>query len=154
MFNRLPLFLSIFLLCVLSFSARAEGSSTEDEVKKAASTFFRAINDSNIKMVLDAYHRDSAYLSKNHPAAHGIDEIKKAYQELFGRVRLNVDHVVQHVFVDTSIAIIESNARGTVTILETMKTAPVDVKQLFVFRKVENQWKIDRYMFNDNSEDR
>ena len=154
MLNRSPVFLATLLLLAFSFGARAEDASAEDEVKKVASTLFRAINEGNMEMVIGTYHRDSVYLSKNHPAARGIEEIKKAYQDTFGRVKFKVDHVVQQVFADTSIAILESNARGTITIQETMKTVPVDVKELFVFRKIENRWKIDRYMFNDNAQGR
>lgn len=36
---------------------------------------------------------------------------------------------IQYVFVDASIAILESKANGTVTRLEAMKPAPVDVKE-------------------------
>ncbi|MBI3560500.1 MAG: nuclear transport factor 2 family protein [Gammaproteobacteria bacterium] len=155
MLNRSPVFILAFLLLlVVSSSARAQDSSAEDEVKKVAGTLFRAINEGNIDMVIGTYHRDSVYLSKNHPAARGIEEIKKAYQDTFGRVKFKVEHVFQQVFTDSSIAVIESSANGTITLQETQKTVPVDVKELFVFRKINNQWKIDRYMFNDNTQAR
>jgi uncharacterized protein (TIGR02246 family) len=143
--------LSILLLSASQTSALAEGPRASSAVKRTAGAFFRALNESNIDTILELYHPDGVYLPKNAPAMRGVGEIKKAYQALFGRVKFNVDHVYQDVSVHGNIAIVESRANGTVTIRETKQTAPVDVKELFVFRKVDNKWKIDRYMFNDNT---
>lgn len=46
------------------------------------------------------------------------------------------------------MAIVESKANGTLTLLETNTLLPANDNELFVLRKIEGAWKIDRYMFN------
>ena len=123
-----------------------------DEVRDILGRFFHALRDGDEAAILAFYHRGSAYLPKNHPAARGLHDIARAYHELFGRVRLNVEHVIHNVDVMGDLAIVDADATGTATVLAVNATVPVDVKQLFVMRKVEGRWKIDRYMFNDNAE--
>lgn len=142
----LGLMLGLFPL----FSALAEDSRANNEAKKVIESYFKALNEGDVETILRLYHRDSVFLPKNGPAVRGIDDITKAYRALFATATLNTTHVYHHVSVHGDVAIVESQANGTLTILDTKTVVPADDKELFVLRQIKNQWKIDRYMFNDS----
>lgn len=142
--------LSIFLLSAPQLSAATENSRGNIEAKKVVEDYFKALNESKLATIVGLYHKDSVFLPKNAPAVRGIDEITKAYRNLFENIKLNTEHVYHHVSVHGDVAIVESQANGTLTILEGKKVLPANDKELFVLRKINNKWKIDRYMFNDS----
>lgn len=143
--------LGLMLGLLPQFSALAEDSRANNEAKKVVESYFKALNDGDIETILRLYHRDSVFLPKNAPAVRGIDDITKAYRALFAAVTLNTTHVYHHVSVHGDVAIVESQANGTLTILDTKTAVPANDKELFVLRQIKNQWKIDRYMFNDSN---
>lgn len=142
--------LGIFLLCSAQVSSSTQDSRESIEAKRVVEDYFKALNESKVEIIVGLYHKDSVFLPKNAPAVRGIDEITKAYQSLFEKIKLNTEHVYHHVSVHGDIAIVESQANGTLTILEAKKVVSANDKELFVLRKINNKWKIDRYMFNDS----
>lgn len=144
--------MSIILLSMHQFgvSASTENLKENLEAQKVVEDYFKALNESQLAIIVGLYHKDSVFLPNNASAVRGIDEITKAYRTLFEKVRLNTDYVYYHVSVHGDIAIVESQANGTLTILESKKAVPANDKELFVLRKINNKWKIDRYMFNDS----
>ena len=142
--------LGIFLLSTPQLSMAIGDSKESIEAKKVVEDYFNALNESKLDIIVGLYHKDSVFLPKNAPAVRGIDEITKAYRNLFEKIKLNTEHVYHHVSVHGDVAIVESQANGTLTILEGKKVLPANDKELFVLRKINNKWKIDRYMFNDS----
>lgn len=142
--------LTLFLLSASYLSAATEDAKISIEAKKVVEDYFKALNEGKLDTIVGLYHKDSVFLPKNAPAVRGIDEITKAYRTLFEKIKLNTEHVYHHVSVHGDIAIVESQANGTLTLLEGKKVLPANDKELFVLRKINNKWKIDRYMFNDS----
>lgn len=132
--------------------ARAASDSAADSIqaKRVVEEYFAALNASRLEAVVSLYHGDSVFLPKNAPAARGIAEIAQAYRTLFDAAKLDTDHVYRHVAVYGEVAIVESQGHGTLTLLASKKTVPSNNKELFVLRKIDGKWKIDRYMFNDS----
>ena len=121
------------------------------KVKKVVEDYFKALNDGQLEVIVGLYHKDSVFLPKNAASAvRGIDEITKAYRTIFEKAKLNTEHVFRYVAVYGNIAIIESQGSGTLTLLGSKKVVPSNNKELFILRKIDNKWKIDRYMFNDS----
>jgi uncharacterized protein (TIGR02246 family) len=142
--------LSIFLLVPPHVSAATDGAAENIQAKKVVEDYFNALNESKLDAVVKQYHKDSVFLPKNAPAVRGIDEIAKAYRKLFESAKLDTEHVYHHIAVYGDVAIVESQGHGTLTLLESKKVVPSNNKELFVLRKIDGNWKIDRYMFNDS----
>lgn len=142
---------TVLLLAAFPYVAHALDDSTEAiEAKKIVQDYFQALNESKLTTIVGLYHKESVFLPKNAPAVRGIEAITKAYRTLFEKARLNTEHDYHYVSVQGDIAIIESQGRGTLTSLDTMKAIPSNNKELFVLRRIDGKWKIDRYMFNDS----
>ena len=142
--------LGIFLLSTPRLSMAAEDTQGSSEAKKVVEAYFTALNDGKLETIIKLYHKDSVFLPKNAPAVRGINEITQAYRSLFDRAKLDTEHVYHHIAVYGDIAIIESQGSGTLTLFENKKVVPSNNKELFVLRRIDNKWKIDRYMFNDS----
>ena len=142
--------LGMALLVAAQAGAAAESAEESIQARKVVEEYFAALNAGRLDAVISLYHGESVFLPKNAPAVRGIDEITKAYRNLFENIKLNTEHVYHHVSVHGDVAIVESQANGTLTILEGKKVLPANDKELFVLRKINNKWKIDRYMFNDS----
>lgn len=139
---------TLFLLVSTQLRAATEYSKESTQARKVVEDYFEALNNSALEIIVSLYHKDSAFLPDNAPAVRGIDDIRKAYRNLFLKIKLNTTHVYDHVAVYGGVAIVESHAQGSLTLLDSNKTIPSTNKELFFLRKVENQWKIYRYMFN------
>jgi len=142
--------LSIVLLTAPQLRAATKDSKGSTEAKRLVEDYFKALNESKLETIVGLYHKDSVFLPENAPAVRGIDEITNAYRNLFKNIKLNTEHVYHHVSVHGDVAIIESQAHGTLTLLEDRKVLPANDKELFVLRKINHKWKIDYYMFNDS----
>jgi len=115
------LMLSIFLF-VTPQSSVAGGKDKETiAAKKTVEDYFKALNEGQLETIAGLYHKDSVFLPKNAPAVRGIEAIRKAYQAVFEKVKLNTDHVYHHVAVYGKVAIVESHGTGTMTVLEGNK---------------------------------
>ena len=138
-------------MLIASQAGAASGSTPEKvEARRVVEQYFAALNAGGLETILSLYHADSVFLPKNAPAARGIAEITRAYRTLFERAKLDTEHIYHHVAVYGKVAIIESQGHGTITLRTSNKILPSNNKELFVLRKIEGTWKIDRYMFNDS----
>jgi uncharacterized protein (TIGR02246 family) len=142
--------IAIFMLAAPQM-VTASGSFEERlQAKKAVEEYFAALNASRLETIISLYHQESVFLPKNAPAARGLAEIAQAYRALFETAKLDTEHVYQHVAVYGDVAIIESQGHGTLTLLASKRVVPSNNKELFILRKIDGKWKIDRYMFNDS----
>lgn len=142
--------LGMALLVAAQAGAAAESAEESIQARKVVEEYFAALNAGRLDAVISLYHGESVFLPKNGPAARGITEITQAYRTLFEAARLDTDHVYRHVAVYGDVAIVESQGHGTLTLLASRKVVVSNNKELFVLRKIDGKWKIDRYMFNDS----
>ena len=108
----------------------------------------RALNTSDAKLAQSLYTRDGIFMPTEAPSGIGPEGILKSYEYIFSQIQLNIEFIIEEVQVDESMAFAVTNSEGTTLIHATGDTIPEANRELFVFEKVDNQWKIARYMFN------
>lgn len=67
---------------------------------------------------------------------------------MFSQIQLNIDFFIEEIEEEGNIAFATTISKGTVKIHANGAEAPEANRELFVFEKVEGNWKIARYMFN------
>jgi ketosteroid isomerase-like protein len=82
------------------------------------------------------------------PSAIGFESILKSYEFVFSQIQLNIEFFIEEIVVEGNIAFAVTSSKGTTLIHATGDTIPEANRELFVFEKVNNEWKIARYMFN------
>ena len=142
--------ITALLLSLIQVDAFADVSLEGKKAKQVVVDYFSALNKSDLKTIVSLFHTDSVFLANNAPASRGIFEIEKKFKAVFNKIKLNTTHKYHHVSVSGNIAIVESKANGNLTVLKTRETLPANDNELFVLKKINGNWKIDRYMFNSS----
>lgn len=82
------------------------------------------------------------------PSGIGPEGILKSYTHVFSQIKLNIEFLIEEIQVEGNMAFAVTSSKGTTLIHATGDTVPEANRELFVFEKVEGEWKIARYMFN------
>ncbi len=108
-------------------------------------------NESDVKGVLELYASDGVFMPSGAPSAVGTEEIRAAYEHVFGAIKLDITFTIDEIVQSGQYAFARTISRGRVTILATGDTVPEENRELFVLHKRDGTWKIARYMFNKMS---
>ena len=82
------------------------------------------------------------------PSGIGSENILKSYEFVFSQIQLNIEFFIEEIEVEGNMAFAVTSSKGTVKIHANGVEAPEANRELFVFEKVDGEWKIARYMFN------
>lgn len=80
------------------------------------------------------------------PSGIGSEGILKSYEYVFSQIQLSIEFFIEEIQVEMAFAV--TSSIGTTLIHPTGDTIPETSRELFVFEKVNIEWKIARYMFN------
>ena len=108
-----------------------------------------ALNESSTDAVMKLYASDGVFMPQHFPSSVGADAVRTAYDAVFSAITLSVAfHVAEVRQVAPEWAIARTNSAGTVKVHATGDDGPEANQELFVFQKIEGEWKIARYCFS------
>ena len=107
-----------------------------------------ALNASDVGGVLAVYAKDGIFMPTGAPTAAGHDQLRAAYEQVFGTIKLNIAFSINEITPHGDYAFAFTISRGDVTILSEGVTMPEENRELFILQKVADDWKNARYMFN------
>ncbi len=110
-------------------------------------TYEQALNTADAARAASLYAADGVFYPYNVPTASGA-EILGSYEQIFNTIKLDIAFAIHEIVVDGDTAFATTESKGQVTVLEPGITAPEANRELFVFVREANDWKIGRYMFN------
>ena len=120
----------------------------EDQIRGLLATYERALNTSDATLASSCYTPDGIFMPTTLPTAEGPD-MEGAYRQVFGAIRLDVSFTIDELQITSdhdAYALTRSN--GTQTVLATGDQTPESNREVFLLRRIDNDWKIARYMFN------
>ena len=123
----------------------------KDEKKKIEellSIYKTSLNTSDAQLAQSLYTKDGIFMPTEAPSGIGSDGILKSYEFVFSQIQLNIEFFIEEIVVEGNMAFAVTSSKGTVKILANGVEAPEANRELFVFEKVDGEWKIARYMFN------
>ena len=82
------------------------------------------------------------------PSGIGLEGILKSYEYVFSQIQLNIEFFIEEIQVEGNLAFAVTSSKGTTFIHANGETIPEANRELFVFEKMNGEWKIARYMFN------
>lgn len=128
-------------------------SETMQKQDKAAieallQTYKKSLNSSDAKLAQGLYTNDGIFMPTEAPSAIGQENILKSYEFIFTQIQLNIEFYIDEITVEGDFAFAVTSSKGTTLIHATGDTIPEANRELFVFEKVNGEWKIARYMFN------
>lgn len=118
------------------------------KIEELLNTYQNALNTSDAKMAQSLYTKDGVFMPTEAPSGIGSEAILKSYEHVFSQIQLNIEFFIEEIEVEGNMAFAVTSSKGSTLIHATGNTVPEANRELFVFEKVNGEWKIARYMFN------
>ena len=104
-----------------------------------------ALNASNSDRVMALYAPNGVCMLQHRPASVGSEAIRQAYSEVFLNRTLRVKFTIEEVVpTNADWAFARATSAGTSTTEATEERAQ-STQELFVFQKIDYEWKIARH---------
>jgi len=123
-------------------------SSEKQEIKNLLFVYRDALNASDVSKVIPLYTEDGIFMPSGAPTSIGTEQVKGAYEFVFSNIQLSIEFYIDEIIVNGEYAFARTISKGTTLIRATEETVPEENRELFVLKKENGSWKIDRYMFN------
>jgi uncharacterized protein (TIGR02246 family) len=121
----------------------------EKAVGQVLQQYEDALNASSTEAVMALYAEDGVFMPQNFPSSIGAAAVRQAYDTVFGAIRLSVKFAVQEVKqLAPEWVMARTNSGGTVKVHANGATSAEANQELFLFQKVNGNWKIARYSFS------
>jgi uncharacterized protein (TIGR02246 family) len=124
-------------------------NTAEAAVADVLVRYERALNASDVDAALDLYAPDGVFMPQNSPSSVGVGEVRRAYELVFRTITLRVQFSVAEVHqLAPDWAFARTNSIGTSTLHATGVTNSEGNQELFIFQRIDDDWKIARYCFS------
>ncbi len=120
----------------------------KEAIEELLKSYKKSLNTSDAKLAQSLYTKDGIFMPTEAPSAIGSENILKSYEYIFTQIQLNIEFYIDEITVEGDFAFAVTSSKGTTLIHATGETIPEANRELFVFEKVNGEWKIARYMFN------
>lgn len=120
----------------------------KQKIESLLSEYQKSLNTSDAKLAQSLYTKDGIFMPTEAPSGIGSEGILKSYEYVFSQIQLNIEFFIEEIQVEGNMAFAVTSSKGTVKIHANGIEAPEANRELFVFEKVNDEWKIARYMFN------
>ena len=141
--------LTIVTLLILLGTNKAQAqTNAKTEIEQLIFSYRDALNASDASKVVSLYTADGVLLANAAPTAEGAQHVKGTYQYVFDTFKYNLEFTIIEIVVNGNYAFARSTSKGSFVIKASGQTIADENRELFVFEKVNGQWKIARYMYN------
>jgi uncharacterized protein (TIGR02246 family) len=124
-------------------------NTDEQAIASVLATYQDALNASDTEAVMGLYAQDGVFMPQFSPSSVGTSRIREAYVAVFEAITLSVTFAVVEVQqVAPEWAFARTNSAGVVKVHATGESAAEANQELFVFRRIDGDWKIARYCFS------
>jgi uncharacterized protein (TIGR02246 family) len=142
-------------IAAMAISCSDDNTSTFD-LQKESNAIVALINvdyrdalaSSDAEAVTSVFTSDGVVMGVGSPTATGTGQLKSAYEGIFSAVQLNLSFKIDEIITGRNLGFVRSTSSGTATVNASGASAPEENRELFVVQKVEEQWKIARYIYN------
>ena len=120
----------------------------KQKIKDLLGEYQKSLNTSDARLAQSLYTKDGMFMPTEAPSGIGAEGILKSYEFVFSQIQLNIEFYIEEIQVEGNMAFAITSSKGTTLIHATGDKIPEANRELFVFEKVNGDWKIARYMFN------
>ncbi len=120
----------------------------KQKIEELLNAYKNALNTSDAKLAKSLYTKDGVFMPTEAPSGVGSEGLLKSYEFVFSQIQLTIEFFIEEIVVEGNMAFAVTSSKGTTLIRANGQTIPEANRELFVFEKVSDEWKIARYMFN------
>lgn len=109
-----------------------------------------ALNANDVDTILDLYSAAPVFMPQHAPAMVGREAVRAAYEYVFNTIKLNISFKVDDIEILGDTAWARTSSAGRTRILAAGVEVEEGNNELFIFKRVNDAWKIHRYLFSTN----
>ena len=132
-------------------TARASTPNTGQErasVQATVAAYSSALDKADLDGTIATYTSDAVLTLQGLETAKGTAQVRKAYADAFKALRFASTHTYDEVRVYGDEAFVRTTSGSQTTVLATGQVMQERYREFFILKKVDGQWRIDRYMNN------
>jgi uncharacterized protein (TIGR02246 family) len=126
-------------------------TAEKSSIEKLIFSYSDAFNTGDLAKTVAVYAEDGILMPQGAPLAQGPEQLKATFGFLFKTFQIRIDYVVDEVIVSGDHAYARTNSKVKTVVRANGETIELDNKELFVLRKIDGQWKISHYIFNNTT---
>jgi uncharacterized protein (TIGR02246 family) len=124
-------------------------NAEEKAIAAVLARYQDALNQSDTDAAIKLYADDGVFMPQNSPSSVGAEAVRKAYDTVFDAITLSVKFDIAEIRqLAADWAFARTNSAGRVKVHATGESAAEGNQELFVFQKINGEWKIARYCFS------
>lgn len=125
-------------------------SNEKEKIVTVLHRYQQSTNTADAKLAASLYKEDAIMIPANFPTNVGKEAIFQFYDYAFSLLHLTLHFEIDpsQIMVNGDFAFVTTTSTGTRLFRESGETVPETNRELWIFEKIEGEWKIARYMFN------
>ena len=131
-----------------SLNSEIMDKQDKQEIEILLNQYKKSLNTSDATLATSLYTKDGIFMPTEAPSAVGREQIKASYEFVFSQIQLTIEFFIEEIVIEGDMAFATTSSKGTTLIHANGQTVPEENRELFVFEKIDGNWKIARYMFN------
>jgi len=143
--------LIMILTMPLSVAMAGDSKACKTDIKAVIKAYEKALNASDVDDVIKNYSDDGVFMPSGKPTAVGRKNVVTAYQRVFKVLDLDVAFHIDEIIRRGDLAFVRTTSDGRIKILDKKITITNSSRELFVMKRIDGNWKIYRYMFNETN---
>ena len=145
------LLLPFALLASIPVGTAEAQNNNEKQIHALLGTYETSLNAGDAGRIEQLYTEDGVFMPAGFPTASGRSAVRGACDAVFKNIRIAIHFTVDELKVKGDCAYARTHSDGTSTVVATGTSGPEKNRELFVFARTANRWKIARYLFNKPS---
>jgi len=119
-----------------------------EEIRNLIHTYQRSLNEADLDLVRASYADDAMFIGQPFPTATGIEEIAATYADAFSKLNFDVQFDILEVELSGDLGFVRTRSHGTITPKGQIPEGSEGNREVFVVKKIADDWKFYRYIFN------
>jgi len=143
--------LSLLLIGPLNLAMAGDNKACKTDIKAVIKAYEKALNDSNVGDVIKNYSKDGVFMPSGKQTSVGRGNVIQAYEHVFKELDLNIEFHFDEIVRRGDLAFVRTTSDGKIKFLDKNITIKNSSRELFVMKRIDGDWKIYRYMFNETN---
>jgi len=143
--------LSVILIAPLNVAMAGDSKECKTDIKSVIKAYEKALNGSDVREVIKNYSQDGVFMPSGKPTSVGRDNVIQAYEYVFQALDLNVEFHIDEIVRRGDLAFVRTTSDGKIKLLDKNITIKNNSRELFIMKRMDGDWKIYRYMFNETN---
>lgn len=140
-------------LTTFANAQKAKKMNEEQKLKDVVMAYEKGLTDGNATALVNLYTKDATFIPNQQPTMTGSQNFTGFYQYFFNNYKVAAKIDIDKVIVNGNDGTVLSHSQETMTGKDG-STFSIKAREVFLLKKVNGEWKINIYMYNEPAKDK